>query len=932
MTSAPEGGGGSIVKKVRFGILGVLLAAVVGIGGALPAVAAEPTARLSLFKAIENLDTGASLGDRTLWTMHAVNVATGETFTGDGLNGVQSRLIPPGTYRIFETGAVAGYAFFSWNCDGDVTTEPERTITITANQSMTCTVQNNAVRSSLTLVKNVQGGGATPSAWTLRAQGPSTIEGAGGSAAVQNQPARIGSYTLSESGGPASYVPGPWTCERRDLTTGEVTDVPVTDDRFEMMLGGAVTCQITNTGDLPHLTLVKEVVDPAATGYPLASPSDFVLSASGPERISGPSGSDAVDHASIDPGAYALAESGPAGYSGGAWECVDATSDGGIDGGLLFVREGSDITCRITNTFAGGWLTLVKNVVGSDQPPSDWTLTAAGPQTVSGASGSPAVTRVPVPVGDYSLSEADGPGGYAAGPWSCTGGASTADTVTVAAGADVTCTVTNTLEVGQLTLVKNVVNTGGGPLGAQDWQLTATSPDVTLTGPSGSPAVSFAAVTPGTFTLSEASSAAAAGSYVSDGWSCVDDEGTPVGTEDSVEVAPRESVVCTVTNRWTQSTLTLRKQVASAFGTPALPSAWTLTATDGTATVSGPANSPAVTQAAVAPGAWALGETGGPSGYDPLGWNCSGAAVTDDIVEVPPSADVVCVLINASITPSLTLVKQVVNGERGRAVPADFELKARGPGNAALSGPSGSEFVTDMLLPPGAYIFSEDGPSGYDGEWSCTGTTWDGTTATLDFGENAICTATNTFVGGTLTLRKAVVGDGPGAPTGPADATDWTLRAIGGGEFPRPRIEGASGDAAVTLAPLGAGAFRLSEVAAAGAPTADYRTDGWECTGGALDGDIVQVTAGLDTVCTVTNVYDPGSGPDPEPEPEDPDPGTDVDPGADGDGAAAGLAATGLTPLAVPVAGAGVLLVLVGGALLSMRRRRMRPGDADARR
>lgn len=105
----------------RIGALALLLAGALGIAGALPAVAAEPTARLSLFKAIENLDAGASLGDRTLWTMHAVNVATGETFTGDGLNGVQSRLVPPGTYRIYETGGVAGYAFFSWNCDGDVT-------------------------------------------------------------------------------------------------------------------------------------------------------------------------------------------------------------------------------------------------------------------------------------------------------------------------------------------------------------------------------------------------------------------------------------------------------------------------------------------------------------------------------------------------------------------------------------------------------------------------------------------------------------------------------------------------------------------------------------------------------------------------------------------------------------------------------------------
>lgn len=909
--------------------MALLLAGALGIAGALPAAAAEPAARLSLFKAIENLDTGASLGDRTLWTMHAVNVATGETFTGDGLNGMQSRLIPPGTYRIFETDGVSGYRFFSWNCDGDVTTEPERTITIAANQSMTCTVQNNAVRSSLTLVKNVVGGGAAPSEWTLRAQGPSTIQGPGGTAAVQNQPARIGVYTLSESDGPASYVAGPWTCERRDLTSGAVTALPVANDQVEIGLGGAVTCRITNTGDLPHLTLVKELVSPGRDGYPLAAPSDFTLSASGPVTISGASGSPAVDHVSVDAGTYALAETGPSGYAGGAWNCVDATSDGSIDGPLLHVRENSDITCTIANTFTGGWLTLVKNVVGSDQPPSDWTLSASGPANVAGASGSASVTRAPVPVGDYALAEADGPSGYAAGPWSCTGGALSADTVTVTSGSDVTCTVTNTLAVGQLTLVKNVVNTGGGPLGPEAWTLSASSAGTTLTGVSGSPEVGFATVTPGTFALAESSTDADAGGYASDGWVCVDDDGAVVSTTATVEVLPEESIICTVTNRWTQSSLTLRKQVASAFGTPALPSEWTLSATNGIDTVEGPGNSPAVTRAGVAPGEWTLDETDGPSGYDELGWTCSGALVQNGVIDIAPSTDVLCVATNAALTPSLTLVKQIDNGTRGRAEPADFELKARGPGNAALSGPSGSEFVTDMFLPPGEYIFSEDGPSGYEGEWSCTGTSWDGTTATLGFGETAICTATNVFVGGTLTLRKELVGAAPGAPTGPADPTDWTLSALGGGAFPRPSIEGVTGDAGVTLAPLGEGAYVLSETAVAGAPVGDYRSDGWECTGGQLTGDTVELTSGVDTVCTITNIYDPASGPGPGGDPEPgTDPGTGIDPGTGSGtdpGDADGLATTGGDASAVTtMVVVGMLAVLLGGLLVTARVRRRR--------
>lgn len=553
--------------------------------------------------------------------------------------------------------------------------------------------------------------------------------------------------------------------------------------------------------------------------------------------------------------------------------------------------------------------------------------------TVSGPSGSPSVTRVPVPVGQYDLDEADGPSGYSAGPWTCSGGALTGSTVTVTAGSDVTCRVTNTLEVGQVTLVKNVVNTGGGPLAPSDWTLSASSADSAITGASGAPEVSFASVTPGTFTLSETSLAAESAGYTSEGWSCVDDDGTVVSTTGSVDVAPAESVICTVTNRWTGSTLTLRKQVAAAFGTPAFPDAWTLTAANGVDSVSGPGNSAAVTRQSIAPGTWTLTESDGPSGYDELGWTCSGATARDGVIEVAPSTDVVCVATNAGLTPSLTLVKELDNGTRGRAEPGDFELKARGPGNAALSGPTGSEFVTDMFLPPGEYIFSEDGPSGYDGSWTCAGTTWDGTTATLGYGETAICTATNVFVGGTLTLRKEVVGVTPDAPTGPASASDWELRAQGGGEFPRPSIEGRTGDAAVTLAPLGVGEYVLSETATADIAGSDYRSEGWRCTGGTLVGEAVQVVAGVDTVCTATNVYDPGADPDPDPGGQ-PGTGGGIDPGGDSGGGAnadavpgandSGLATTGLSPTVAAATVTGSVMAALGIALLVRRRRVVR--------
>ncbi|MCA9361846.1 SipW-dependent-type signal peptide-containing protein [Candidatus Kaiserbacteria bacterium] len=89
-------------------------------------------------------------------------------------------------------------------------------------------------------------------------------------------------------------------------------------------------------------------------------------------------------------------------------------------------------------------LTLVKELFSPNNTPADWTLSASGPIDISGVTGSNDVTDVDVPPGEYDLSEV-GPGGYEASLWNCVGGEVdvAGDTVTVAEGAQVTCTVIN---------------------------------------------------------------------------------------------------------------------------------------------------------------------------------------------------------------------------------------------------------------------------------------------------------------------------------------------------------------------------------------------------------------------------------------------------------------------------------------------------------
>lgn len=121
-------------------------------------------------------------------------------------------------------------------------------------------------------------------------------------------------------------------------------------------------------------------------------------------------------------------------------------------------------------------VTVVTNDNGGSASPSAWTLKAVGPTRLSGPSG----TTKAVPAGSYNLSKAGGVPGYTASAWSCSEGQADDDTVTVAEGRDVTCTISYDDQPGRI-VVSNVTD----PPDAGTWSFTATGPgyaSFTLTG------------------------------------------------------------------------------------------------------------------------------------------------------------------------------------------------------------------------------------------------------------------------------------------------------------------------------------------------------------------------------------------------------------------------------------------------------------------
>jgi len=342
----------------------------------------------------------------------------------------------------------------------DVTGAPvtvtDGAVTLALNQHVTCTITNNDQTAHLTLVKTVindSGGTAAATAWTLTATGPTPLTGVTGTPDVDKD-VNAGTYTLSESGGPAGYTASAWVC--LDAAGAPVT---VTDGAVTLAMNQHVTCTITNDDQTAHLTLDKILVnDNGGT----AAVTDWTLSATGtpetPAAATSISGTDTIPGAGstltlpVNAGTYTLAEaSSLTGYTASAWRCVGGTL--AEDGITLTVAHGATVTCTITNDDAAtSHLKLVKTVVndnGGTAAATAWTLTATGPTSLSGVTGTSDVDKNVDP-GTYTLAESDGPAGYTAGEWSCTitsadGTRTTSigSTVVVPVGGSAVCSIVN---------------------------------------------------------------------------------------------------------------------------------------------------------------------------------------------------------------------------------------------------------------------------------------------------------------------------------------------------------------------------------------------------------------------------------------------------------------------------------------------------------
>jgi hypothetical protein len=248
------------------------------------------------------------------------------------------------------------------------------------------------------------------------------------------------------------------------------------------------------------LTLINVV-----SGGP-GSVSDWSLTLSGgtaPYYSSGTSGSSAVTNVAVTPGGtFSLSQ---ANYSSSAslyaftsLACSGATdSSTSLSNPAITVQSGENVTCTFTNTFAGGVLTLTKQVIGGSAAATEWDLYMQGGAVPNGyrtgMTGDAPITSVYVASGS-SISIGEYPAGrgtntsntYTLASISCNGSDSNgSDGVTLLANETVTCTLLNTLggvpgfTIGQAASQNPVTSKG-----TQTYSITiANTGGMALTGP-----------------------------------------------------------------------------------------------------------------------------------------------------------------------------------------------------------------------------------------------------------------------------------------------------------------------------------------------------------------------------------------------------------------------------------------------------------------
>ncbi len=348
--------------------------------------------------------------------------------------GVSINDIPrAGTTCTLAEAALSNYtAAWTGDCSPDV--NGNGLISLAGGDTRSCTVTNTLKTGTLKVVKNVSGGNASPSDWLLHVMqnGSDVVTAAAGTSIGTEYTLPVGSYVVSETGGPSGY-------------TGTFSDSCDTGGNVTVAAGQTVTCTLTNTAQTGTLKVIKTVSGGSAL------PGNWQLHVKqGANEVSNSpaAGSSSGTEYVLTIGSYVVSETGgPIGYTGAFSGSCDS-------GGNVTVLANQLVTCTLTNTRDTGSVTITKDADAAGTFGFDLTaLTGAGgtcPSSSITVGGAPnydgSVTCTGIPTGTYTISE-NAPGSswdFDSAQCGSDGSVSTRSvSVTVTKGLTTTCTFVN---------------------------------------------------------------------------------------------------------------------------------------------------------------------------------------------------------------------------------------------------------------------------------------------------------------------------------------------------------------------------------------------------------------------------------------------------------------------------------------------------------
>ena len=512
-----------------------------------------------------------------------------------------SNAVDTGTYFVSETGGLTNYssslACFNDNGAGGGTandgikngTEPTVTpgannsVAVAANDDVVCTFTNTRNGGAIELVKEWVGtGGQTTLQIGTTAGDDDTdfqLTGADGAAPLTTDSNAVdtGTFFVSETGGLTNYSSslacfndngaGGGTANDGIKNGAEQSITPGANNSVAVTTGSDVVCVFTNTRNTGEIKVIKDFSDNSPEGAKVD------LQINGVTELADAEDGDATAFKTVNTGNHSVGEVEVTGTDLDDYttsiSCVDdedtvvASNTGSLSLGDIPVGTGDQITCTITNSRETGEIKVIKDFSDNSPEGAKVDLQINGVTELADAEDGDATAFKTVNTGNHSVGEVEVTGtdldDYTTSI-SCvddedtvvasnTGSLSLGD-IPVGTGDQITCTITNSRETGEIKVIKDFSD--NSPEGAKvDLQINGVTE---LADAEDGDATAFKTVNTGNHSVGEVEVTGTDLDDYTTSISCVDDEDTVVASNTGslslgdIPVGTGDQITCTITN------------------------------------------------------------------------------------------------------------------------------------------------------------------------------------------------------------------------------------------------------------------------------------------------------------------------------------------------------------------------------------------------